>query len=370
MSSYKTTFVTCLFDCHKNNEFNKEANKIYFKNSLRTLFIEQPLMIYCDPDYAEKYYQIRKALGYEEITYIESKKLEDLYFYQYKEDIESFKKPDSNAKFTPEVYIVWFSRFKFMLEAIKKNYFNSTHFAWIDINLLSKKFYNSLNYIEPDIYDRLNYIAENPRDKFAVQMINSWTPKSYQDLNHYFSKQRWIVAGCFYTTDIESGNFIIPKIIEKTEELLNLKYCQSDECVFAFIIDQFEEYFNLYIGDYQDTIHNYYTIEGNYAYVDWVISRNIERGNKDRTRKLLLQYKEYYLEKNKEFPYEHFLNCVLESKVQPDSEVEVQPDSEVEVQQDSEVEVQQESEVEEQPLSEVEVLPEPYEEVISVKYKQ
>ena len=364
--SYKTTFVTCLFDCHKNNEFKKEANKIYFKNSLRTLFIEQPLVIYCDPDYAEKYYQIRKALGYEEMTYIISKNLEELYFYKYKEHIKSFKKTDSNAKFTPEIYIVWFSRFKFMLEAMKKNLFNSTHFAWIDVNLLSKKFYNSLNYIEPDIYDRLNYIAENPRDKFAVEMINSWTPKSYKDLDHYFSKQRWIVAGCFYTTDIESGNFIIPKIIEKTEELLNLKYCQSDECVFAFIIDEYEEYFNLYIGDYQDTIHNYYTIDSNHSYVEWIISRNIERGNKDRVKKFLLKYKEYYLEKNMEFPYEPFLKSALipvEKQVQEPLQeliMETVPESVPEMQLEEE---------NESVLTEQETEPEPYVEVINVKYK-
>ena len=321
MSTYKTTFVTCLFDCHKNNEFDKEANKIYFKNSLRTLFIEQPLMIYCDPDYAEKYYQIRKALGYEEITYIESKKMEDLYFYQYKDHIESFKMSDENTKFTPEVYIVWFSRFKFMLEAMKKNYFDSTHFAWIDINLLSKKFNNSLNYIEPEIYDRINSIAQNPRDKFSIQMINSWNEKSYENLDEYFSRYQWIVSCCFYTTDIETGNLIIPKVIEKAEELIKLNYCQSDESIFAFIIDELEDHFNLYIGDYQDTLHNYYTIESNHGYVDWVINRNIEIGNSDRVKKILTKYKEYYLEKNIGFPYESLL---LPPQQQEEEEEEVE----------------------------------------------
>jgi hypothetical protein len=335
---YKTTFVTCLFDCHKDNEYDKEANKIYFKNSLRTLFIEQPLVIYCDQDYAEKYYQIRKALGYEEITYIISKKMEELYFYKYKGHIESFKKPDSDTKFTPELYIVWFSRFKFMLEVMKMNLFNSTHFAWIDINLLSKKFHNSLNYIEPDIYDHLNNIAENPRDKFTIEMINSWNKNSYLDLDNYFSKYQWIVACCFYTTDIETGKFIIPKIIEKTEELLKLNYCQSDECVFAFIIDEYEEYFNLYIGDYQDTIHNYHTIKTNHVYVDWVINNNIEMGNKNRVKQILTRYKEYYLEKNKDFPYEHLLTQIKVPEVSEVSEISQEPE------------------------------PEPYVEVISVKY--
>ncbi len=313
---YKTTFVTCLFDCHKTNGYENEASKIYFKNSLRTMFIEQPLVIYCEENYVDKYFQIRKALGFENITSVIPTKLEDLYFYKYKEHIESMKNLEKNTKFSAELYVVWFSRFKFMLEVMEKNYFNSTHFSWIDINLLNKKFHNSLNYIEPDVYDHLNNIAENPRDKFAIEMINSWNKKTLKKLDHYFSKQRWIVAGCFYTTDIESGQFIIPKIIEKTEELLNLNYCQSDECIFAFLIDEYEDYFNLYIGDYQDTIHNYHTIQTNHDYVYWVVSKNIEKGNINRMKLILSQYKNYYLEKeNIDFPFEDLLNKLNNNEI-------------------------------------------------------
>lgn len=318
--SFKTTFVTCLFDCHKTNEFDKEANRIYFKNSLRTLFIEQPLIIYCDEHYSEKYYQIRKALGYEDMTIVVPKNFEDLYFYKYKDVIDNIKQSETNQKLTSELYIAWFSRYKLMLEVMENNHFNSTHFAWIDINLLSKKFNNSLNYIEPDIYDYLNEIAQNPRDKFTIQMINSWSKKSYQDLDNYFSKYRWIVACCFYTTDIETGNFIFPKLISKIEELLHLNYCQSDESIFAFLIDDYEDYFNLSIGDYQDTIHNYFTVESNHNYIDWVINRNIEKGNKTRIKNVLSKYKEFYLKKSKEFPYEHILqNLIVED--QPYTEI-------------------------------------------------
>jgi hypothetical protein len=204
-----------------------------------------------------------------------------------------------------------------MLEVMEKNYFNSTHFAWIDINLLCKKFNNSLNYIEPEIYDIINNIAENPRDKFSIEMINSWNKSSYKNLDDYFSQYRWIVACCFYTTDIETGYFILPKAIEKTEELLCLNYCQSDEIIFSFLIDEYEEHFNLYIGDYQDTLHNYHTIDSNHGYVNWVITRNMEMGNMNRVKLILTNYKEYYDKKNTAFPYIDLFNklSLQESKV-------------------------------------------------------
>jgi hypothetical protein len=46
-----------------------------------------------------------------------------------------------------------------MLEAMKKNLFDSTHFAWIDINLLSKKFYGK-------------FISQNNQDKIIEIILN------------------------------------------------------------------------------------------------------------------------------------------------------------------------------------------------------
>jgi hypothetical protein len=305
--TYKTTFVTCLFNCHKDNSYQSQANNYYFKNSLRTLLLEEPLIIYCDEEYKEKYITIRKTLGYENITKVITMDISDFYMYKYKSHIESFKKFEENSKMNANIYILWFSKFEMILKSIENNYFNTTHFCWLDINLLSKTFNNSTNYLEYDIHDKLSEIAKNPRDRFAIQTINCWSNTDYENLDIYFSQYRWIVSCCFFTTDITTALFIIPKIIEKSEEMLKLNYCQSDESIFAFIIDQYPYYFNLYIGDYQDTIHNYFTVEKNHHYVHWIMNLNKEKNKHPILKGILDEYKKNYLSQNSVFPYEDML---------------------------------------------------------------
>lgn len=302
--SHKTTFVTCLFNCHKESGFNSEANNYYFKNSIRTMLIEEPLVIYCDEEYVKKYTDIRNALGLGEITSVISFDMKEFYFYKYKEHIENFKNFQKDNKVNAELYIVWFSRFEMMQRSIDSNIYNTSHFCWLDINLLSKTFSNSTNYLQSDIYDKLKEIAENPRDKFCIQTINCWNENDYQILDVFFHNYQWIVSCCFYTIELETGKIILPKLKSKTEELLLLKYCQSDESIFAFVIDENEEHFNLYLGDYQDAIHNYFTIEKNNNYVSYVINRYYEKNKQDRLKKILKAYKEYYLKKNISFPYD------------------------------------------------------------------
>jgi hypothetical protein len=307
-TNYKTTFVTCLFNLHKNNDYKTQANNYYFRNSIRTLLLEEPLVIFCDEEYKEKYTNIRKELGFENITKIISFDIKEFYLYKYKNHIESFKNFDPNSKMNAEIYILWFSKFEMITRTMNENYFNSTHFCWLDINLLSKTFNSSINYLEYDIHDKLSEIAKNPRDKFAIQTINCWNSSDYENLDSFFSQYRWIVSCCFFTVEKETASFIIPKIIEKTEELLNLNYCQSDESIFAFIIDQYPEHFSLYIGDYQDTIHNYFTVERNDNYVDWVMNINIEKNKNTILKSILEKYQENYIKQNRTFPYEDKLN--------------------------------------------------------------
>jgi hypothetical protein len=275
------------------------------------MLIDQPLIVYCDEEYAEKYRQLRKIFGFEHITQVISFDLKNFSIYKYRDHINSFKTFDTNTKMNAELYIVWFSRFEMMLETINTNRFNTSHFCWIDINLLTKPFNNSTNYVQSYIYNYLKEIAENPRDKFTIQAINCWNKDDYANLDHFFARYQWIVSCCFYTIDIDTGKFILPKLLEKTEELLELGYCQSDESIFAFIVDEYEEYFNLYIGDYQDTIHNYFIVNSNHGYVNWVISIYYQKNQHARLKQILEKYKENYTSRNLDFPYQDHLNRLI-----------------------------------------------------------
>jgi hypothetical protein len=264
---YNTTFVTCCFNCNKNNFFIKT----YLKRSLRTLLIDVPLIIYCEEEYAHIFIGIRKLFNLEHITKVITIALEDLFFYKYKSYL--LRDEDLETNYNKNAHIVMVNKFKFLLDTIEENPFNTTHFGWIDINLLEKTFNNSVNYLDKNIYDKISNICKNPRDKFTIQLLNQWSPDMYQDLNIFYSKYQWIVAGCFFTMDEINGKFVLQKLIDKTIEIMVKGFGSGEESYYSFVIDENTDKFNLNVGDYQDIIHNYYKVEKNHNYVNVVINK-------------------------------------------------------------------------------------------------
>jgi len=256
-----TTFVSCLFNCHDKTEY--KSKNYYYARSLRTLLIDKPFVIYCDPEYVKKFTDIRIALGYEHITKIIPMKLEEVYLYKYLDNLTN-----NDIRANKQVNILWASKSELLLMVLTSNPFNTTHFAWIDINHLSKHPHESINYMKPDIYDRLHEIAENPQDKFAITAIGCWTKDHYKNLTDYYKTYPYIVSGGFYTMDFASGLFILPKIMEIAETHIKQGFCKGDEPLYAPIIDTYESKFSLLLGDYQDTIHNYYSLETNHKYIN------------------------------------------------------------------------------------------------------
>jgi hypothetical protein len=267
MTEFKTTFVTACFNCNKNKFF---TNK-YLKKSLRTLVIECPLIIYCEEEYAHIFRDIRKLFNLEHMTQIVTTKLEDLFFYKYKASL--LRGEDVETNYNKNAHIVMMNKFKFLLDSIEENRFNTSHFAWIDVNLLEKTFNNSVNYLDLEIYDKISAICKNPKDKFTIELINQWTPAMYANLNEFYSKYQWIVAGCFFTMENNIGKIVLEKLINKAIDISLQGFGSGEESFFSFIIDENPNMFNLYIGDYQDTIHNYYKTEKNHDYVRWIIQK-------------------------------------------------------------------------------------------------
>ena len=92
----------------------------------------------------------------------------------------------------------------------------------------------------------------------------------YANLNEFYSKYQWIVAGCFFTMENNIGKIVLQKLIDKAIEISLQGFGSGEESFFSFIIDENTDMFNLYVGDYQDTIHNYYKTEKNQEYVRWI----------------------------------------------------------------------------------------------------
>lgn len=262
-----TTLVTAYYFVSQNTT----KKNVFMDRAIRTMKIDQPLVIFCEKENKEEILQMRQ--DFKEKTIIIELPYKNLYFYKYREIIEKNRElywPTRDERAPTDVHIICVSKFSFLKQAMEENPFNTPYFAWIDFNLLSKTPNNCDNYLQDNIYTRINNICYRPKSKFSIQVINCWSPDSYSDLKKFYSSYAWIVSGQFYTMDRYTGLFIINKLIEKVEQVTLAGFGHGDESFFAYIIDQYPELFQLSLGDYQDTIHNYYEVTSNHSYVQWV----------------------------------------------------------------------------------------------------
>ena len=295
-----TTFVTSLFDCFKGTDY--KANDLYFARSLRTLYINEPMVIFCEPHYVAKFLGIRAAFGYHQ-TKIVPMTLEETHMYKYRDQI-----PKRSGRDIPNLVVGWNAKPQLLYSVVQSNPFNTTHFAWIDINHLSKHPHNSLNYIKEDVYDRIHKIARNPHDKFTIMLLNAWTPSLYEDLNQYYSFYKFICTTGFYMTDMETGLFMLPKVIELTEQHVKAGNLWGDEHIFAPLIDQYEDKFTFLLVDYQDTFDNYFSLETDHSYIENnLINSHINHGLNERITRILNEYKTR--DTVKSFNYDKYLSC-------------------------------------------------------------
>ena len=288
-----TTFVTCLFDCYIDN--TEHFFNYYFSGCLRTLCIDEPFIIYCEPKLVAKVLGIRLALGYKEKTKVIPMTMEELYFHKHKKIIHDnlFKAKNLTKRENAEIEIVWYSKSEFILSSIKTNPFTTTHFAWIDINLLSKHPSNSMNYIQPGIYPLIKKIAAAPHDGLAITTIGCCAKELYNNFSLYWSKPRFYFSAAFYTIDIETAFFILPKIIAKTEALVLMGWVRGDEMVFPYITDEYEDKFTFLLGDYQDTLHNYFSLDTNEKAISGrILKEYVAAGKAAQYKRILEQYRE------------------------------------------------------------------------------
>ena len=278
-----TTFVSCLFDCHEGTDY--KAKNYYFARCMRNMYIDEPMVIFCDPHYVQKILGIRTALGYHQ-TKVVPMTVKDLQLYALKDSIKC-----REGRLTKDMIIVWNSKSELLLSVLKSNPFNTTHFAWIDINFLSKHPNESINYFLPDAYDTIHKIAINPHDKMAIMLLNAWAPSEYNNLDNYYIKYNFTVAGAFFTMDLETGLFLLPKMIELTEDHAKLGVLWSDEHIYAIIIDKYEDKFTLLLGDYQDNLTNYFSLETNHKHINEILINNHRgHGLHDRIIRILKEY--------------------------------------------------------------------------------
>jgi len=281
------TFVTCFYS---NSNYNKLD---YIISGIRTLKINQPIVIYVgDEEVKNLIYSVRKILGYEDKTKIIVTPLEELPMYKYRDKINENRQlywATKDARCNTDIHIILMSKFFFVNDTMENNYYNTSHVSWIDYNLLSKKPHNSNNYTDDSVYELINTISQYPKDKFSTLIINYWEKKDFDDLKNFYSSYKYIVAGLFYTTPIDIGKKIIQELITYGNYVTEQGYGHSEEHLIGHMIDLYEDDFDLSIGDYQDAIHNYYSVKVNHPYCNYVLQKYLSHDRYNKLKNKFIQ---------------------------------------------------------------------------------
>jgi len=271
------TLVSACFCVIKNNPHSFSLDEIMQKSDT-LLQIPCFLVLYGDSETISMLREKRMEYGYDDITqYIETN-VDDLWTYQYKENVLKNRAtfwPTADPRAQTDSHLINCNKFDFVLKVIERNTFQTSKFAWIDC-FLHENGSKICEFYSPDILvDVLNRIT----DKYHIQVLNV-TDKRFAKKEHkkeYYLQYRWVMCGSFFTCGKESGIRILNRLKEVFIETVEAGYGHGDELLYIDILDEFPDDLERSYGDYGQLLNNFLEPTRNLHYIYWFILKNYMR---------------------------------------------------------------------------------------------
>lgn len=295
----KPTLVSVIYDIRKRENLQDSTEKpkdmnLYFDLSKELLQLDLPLVIFCESESNEKIKDLRGNLPlqiinipFEEITYYNEylKSIERL----YNRYIVRGRNP---VKDTILYHLLTYLKLYFMKKAIKKNYFDSEKFIFIDFGI---------SHVAQNLNDIYKWIDDIP-DKIKLMEINPYFPEEGTPYEYFMSYNHHSYAGGLMTG---SGDYFI-KFSEYfrifLKEMFENNMLILEEDLYALIVNKHPEIFVLYYGDYTGIISNYNNCILNYNIVLTNLIKCIRHGKHQRALGIIDHLKPNFL-KEKNFLY-------------------------------------------------------------------
>lgn len=262
------TLVTAYFNLTKCPDASKEiierSQDYYISHSISTLNAPYNLVIYCDeeslqliqkirPEYLKEKtrYEIRNFDDFCFIDENNNKKDNDQTFGDYRNKIIENRKNNPynfDNRNTASYYLFCMSRYLMLKEVIKKNYFQSTHFCWINFCIERMGYTNVMH---------LDEALSVNRDKFSTCYIDYISEELIKNTKEYYSWGRCSMCSGFFTGNTEYMYKVCDLIENKFLEYLKLGYGHADEQLYSPVYFENPDLFEHYFGDYRQMVTNY-----------------------------------------------------------------------------------------------------------------
>lgn len=261
------TLVTALYDINRENNGDGRKFDEYLKWFSQTLRIPSPMVIYVPNNLVSFVETHRKYFP----TKIVVQELKEVPYYFLNEKIQNILtdpefinkigSPDRVECKNSLYNIIIFSKFKWVKESIKKNYFNTDLFMWMDAGL--SRFFDEKDLDNP--YPSSNGIQSmlDNKDKVVVQTSMSYYPDLvYADKcneDYFWDARTWVMAGLW-----GGGKNPLNKFCDLIDEVLQQKMIfnhviNNEQNAMAYV---YKNYPDLFIA-----FENYASAHRNYEFI-------------------------------------------------------------------------------------------------------
>jgi len=216
------------------------------------------LVIYCNKELYEHIVERRRAHHLESITRVISVEVEDLWAYQFADQIRANREvywPTRDARISVESTVVVFNKFNLVLRTMGENHFKSSRFGWIDSNLNKM---GSKVCMDGQLSRRLLSTLHQITDRFHLMILNV-EDKKYKQAEWkraYYQQARWVAVGCFFTCSERIGRPILQRLQEVIRGTIHQGVGHHEEYCYLEVLDEFYDDIQRGYGDYQQAVHN------------------------------------------------------------------------------------------------------------------
>jgi hypothetical protein len=273
----KCTVLTMFFNLKELKDTTSATRPLdfYLEKGRPTLEINNPMIIFCDKKTRPLIEALRSELSSAPTEYIE-RDINDYDYYKLNWSVirenRTGAKHYVDSRNTSSYFLMGMFKVNALKIALDKNYFNSTHFVWVDLGC-SHIVYNGL-------VDNINRILLNPRPKITMMYIHYRSNFELMDMEKMCNNGICGIATTIFSAEATYINRLYSHMWSIFYEKLARRIGHTDETVFTYCYDRHPELFNLYYGDYYSTATNYHNVRNDYHSVKYHFIENALRANR------------------------------------------------------------------------------------------
>ena len=197
------------------------------------------------------------------------------------------------------------NKFHFLEKAIELNYFQSTHFVWLDFGI---------NHVAKDPEIIHNWIFKIP-DKIKQMCLNPYLERD--NVRDFFQYIYHHTSGGLFSGHIENIKKYIQLFKNKVNQIYSENWYQIDEAIMTMIQRENPDLFEFYYGDYDGIISNYLKPYHNIDLIFRGLFKTVNFQNYSFTKNIL-DCLECYFEsennRNDEYFYTYILKLNINAK--------------------------------------------------------